>query len=533
VAGWMWMAGSDGGPPPEEPLSPGAEDGNLANGEAAAPGTTGAVETVESTATPRDPFTDKQDGPLTSVLSRQIGEGNYRVAEDWFAAFLAGLPADAPQRPWLELFHATSAHLDGRRTDREEHWKRLEALIPPAPEGGAGAAAPADAPAEESPPPTETADPKAGEAEPMAAASTNSEPTDPAPPEDRARAEAAEWTADRLPRRFAALMRGQEVEARPEMTTNLPAWSADLELFYRGLDRLGRAEEAAAVDAFTQYVEAVADRGPAWPYGLQPSARDILDRIGKWRDLRESIGQDLEAGEFAVARNKLNRVRTAIFSALKQAESKRIADAQRAVEEERRRAERAAKEARKQAEQAKAAEEIEALRAFRERQRAALRRYDFAGILREVNALHAASDTSAGRAAIMATRDEVERARALIDFLVESINAMPYTEGQAAFGGVPTQASSRTIVITLGGGIGTAEKDWTQVSPRQVFDMTRFYLARRGLDEAARADTLLSLAAYFDLAGGEKPARTALEQALALNPDLEQVARRLMPELVP
>lgn len=332
-----------------------------------------------------------------------------------------------------------------------------------------------------------------------------------------------------LPQRLMAVFKGAKPDLNPPSgLENWPAWYLDIAEFLEGVQALYAGNLTQAERSLDNFSERSVTEDVAWPYSLKPAVEHLKNSIGAWRSLDEQMRGLVVAGKHEEVIQKLKPLADRASPIFAEHIRTYIENAQKVLEQR----ELARKKAEEEARQAKIQEELSVLERWDQTYAGRVREKDFRSAVRALERQKDDLSTPEARKQYEQYMAQCEIMQDMMDFLIESINQDPYIPTRGEFPGKLAGANNIGVTVIIGGGVGMSELRWETVSAPKIFQLMRYYIARRSLDDREQARKLLGLAVFTELSGGRKPAAGALLHALKLDDGLRDRAALMAPELL-
>jgi hypothetical protein len=147
--------------------------------------------------------------------------------------------------------------------------------------------------------------------------------------------------------------------------------------------------------------------------------------------------------------------------------------------------------------------------------------------LKALEAKQADFKTDGGKAAFKVVVERFQRMEALRTFLIEQLNAHPFSWGWI-------QSRSQEDVLgadAQGIKLKSSVVPWNQVTTQQMLHFIRKYVPNRDLPVRVQADMNLAAAIYCFELGGTDAAIKFADRAIELRPNVEEDVKRMLPNL--
>ena len=346
-----------------------------------------------------------------------------------------------------------------------------------------------------------------------------------------------------MPQALAGLMVGRGFKApSPTPGGSWPPWYGPLSEFFQAGENLRKSQVGAAVTNLEHYVAYTA-ADPAWPLALQPLARKWQPAANDWLQYKRGIGEQLKAGKGKDVLSHLEELKKdrpvplmapdveAEIGKTKKELEKKQADARKKSDAEKKKADEERKKAEAEERKQKAAQETAQVKELHGRVAPLLAKIQFARALETVKQFEAQVGTDEGRKALGLERESVERMGRIRDAIVKGAVLAAYTASRQDLGGDVVGASAEGVTLSVGGGVGSAQRKWESIRPSIFLNMGAFYANGMKLSDGDRAELFLNLALYAHAIGNDGIARKCADKAAQLNASLKDHIRELLPEL--
>lgn len=347
-----------------------------------------------------------------------------------------------------------------------------------------------------------------------------------------------------LPQALARVMLGQAYkEPAPKGGGSWPSWHAAFAEFIRGGAELAAGKPEAAIERLDRY-SAWSGSDPAWVRGFQPVAADLRTQADEWRKFCSGLENRVKEGKGAEAvRDLEKRIKDRPVPLLAGAVDEQLKKLRKSIEkqdkdkaEAKKRDEENARKAREEEQKKKAADEISGVENLQRQIGAACRKKDFRPLLDAARQAEKQASTEDGRAAARSLKDSLERLDSLRRLLIDNVQKAPF-RGPASrreFNGDIVAATGSGLTILLGGGVGTSERPWEQVNPRQFIDLCTHYASNAPMEDAARGNLMAGIALFAYHHPHTRPlSGEYAARARKLNPELESRLKQWMPDQPP
>lgn len=157
-----------------------------------------------------------------------------------------------------------------------------------------------------------------------------------------------------------------------------------------------------------------------------------------------------------------------------------------------------------------------------------MRQRDFRRAAILLGGLTADMHTREGQEAVAIAVEKMERLDGLKQFIMRYANGLPFTRALGSdLNGDVVAATALGVRVTMDGR-AVFTVGWDEIPSQSLVRMGDFYASSSRPPVSERAEALIALALYSSLSGAFEPAKTFAERAVALDPAIATIARRLM-----